>query len=331
MPRLVFAPGQLQSFIKSARATIPLKREGLAKQLGVSGRTLADWQREKFYPNQDTLAKLSKLANLPLPTPTEIRKDWWSGQVNGPAGAKARFNKHGCSFTREQARKGGRVSQQRRKENPEYYRTLGCTIRRQFKYPSKKNPQFAEFIGIMLGDGHLNKTGQFTITLNSIADKKYIFYVRQLIHNLFGHTPPIFDKNGCNAVCIYQTGIELVDFLVKCGMKTGNKVKQQVGVPSWIKQSNQLATECTKGLMDTDGGIFFHRYRVNNKLYTYPKLCFANLSQPLRYFVRDTLLLQGLNPKLQGPKNVWLYSKEETKAYLRIIGSSNPRLLNKLQ
>lgn len=331
MPRLIFSPGTLSDFIQSARNAIPLKREELAQELGISGRTLADWQREKFFPDQTILIKLSQLANIPLPTPIEIREDWWSACQHAHLGGIRHQQIYGCTLTHQDRVKGGTNSQQRRKDNPEYYKKLGCNIRKTFKYPRKDNPSFAEFIGIMLGDGHLGQNGQIQITLNSIADKQYIFYVQSLIKKLFGQPAGIHKVKSCNAKVVYLTGKDVVDFLLKSGMRHGNKTKIQVDVPNWIKKNKELSIQCVKGLMDTDGGIFVHKYKVNGKYYSYYKLQFCSTSQPLRHFVHNTLIQNNFSSKMQGSKHVWLYSQDETKQYLQVIGSSNPRLLNKIK
>lgn len=330
MPRLVFAPGDLRQFIKSARTATTKNREKLAKELGISGRTLADWQREKFLPNQSILIKLSKLTNTPLPTPIEIRENWWSGRVNGSKGAKARFKKHGCSFTIEQRKKGGRNSQRNRKNNPSYYSQLGCPIPRSFTFPNMSNPHFAEFIGILLGDGCI-QPNQVSITLNSVADKEYIHYVSRLIIRLFNYSPTILSRAPVKATTILISGKNFTTKLVNHGMKIGNKVKHQVDVPGWIKSNNNLSKWCLRGLIDTDGCIYPHKYYVNNKQYKYFKTNFTSLSQPLRKFAYTTLKKHKFNPKYSQNKHVYLYSQKETKKYLQIIGSSNPRLLNKIR
>jgi len=85
--------------------------------------------------------------------------------------------------------------------------------------------------------------------------------------------------------------------------------------------------------MDTDGGIFIHKYKVNKKQYSYKKICFTNRSLPLLIFVKETLEELGFTPKLITKvenKKVWLYNEQEVKNYMRIVGSHNERLLRQL-
>ena len=91
----------------------------------------------------------------------------------------------------------------------------------------------------------------------------------------------------------------------------------------------EYSAACLRGLMDTDGGVFLHKYRVNGKIYSYKKICFTNRSVPLLDFVEETLLRLGFNPKKilkVENKKVWLYNSNEVEEYLGLVGTSNQRL-----
>lgn len=155
-------------------------------------------------------------------------------------------------------RKGGLVSQRRRRNNPEYYKRLSCTSPNTFLFP-EKSVRLEEFVGIVLGDGGLTKS-QLHITLNSKADSDYVGYVTSLIEELFGFRPGLHKRRTSNAVVIVVTGVNFVDFLERIGLRVGNRVKQQVGVPVWVRSNRQFSKYCLRGLMDTDGGLFNHQY-----------------------------------------------------------------------
>lgn len=187
----------------------------------------------------------------------------------------------------------------------------------------------AEFVGIILGDGGIT-VGQCTITLAREADKDYIPVVSDLGLKLFGEKPKIYKRKRCKADDLCYNGINFVEYLTTVGIKIGNKVKQQVDVPEWIKNNREYSLRCVRGLMDTDGGIATHRYKVGNKVYEYKKLNFTNHSVPLVMFVKEVFEYLGFSPKLAGKlgnNRLWLYNYNETKEYLRIIGSSNSRIL----
>jgi hypothetical protein len=231
--------------------------------------------------------------------------------------------------TTEGRKKGGRISQLNRKNNPDHYLSCGCFIAKKIQIPKNKI-QIAELIGIILGDGGITQ-GQIHITLNSISDRQYANYVRKLIENLFCLKTGMYKKKNANANVIYVSGVNLIKYMISKGLMIGNKVKNQVDAPNWIKQNIKLSTACLRGLIDTDGGIFFHNYTVKKKPYSYLKLSFTNKSLPLLNFVHKTLSELNFHPKFFGNNRVWLYSEKEVKTYLKTVGSSNNRLSNKLK
>jgi len=326
MTRAIFEKGQLDRYLSLCKAKMSMSLPQLAQTIYVERHTLNDWRRDKYYPILEKLQQLSKGTGIPLPHTIEIRHEKWQSKLGGINHNKT----YGCTLTNSDRIKGGHNSQIVRKDYPDYYRALGCNVRKHFIFPSH-NTNFAEMIGILLGDGHIDKNGQFTVTLNYIADKQYSEYVVTLIHSLFGDKPSITKNKHCNAVTICLTGKNVIDFLVNSGMKIGDKVKQQVDVPDWVKSDPELSRWCVRGLMDTDGGIFTNSYVINRKSYVYPKTNFTNASQPLLNFVFNTLQLNGFHPNKKVPRKVWLYSQVESRRYLEVIGSSNERLLKKIR
>lgn len=167
---------------------------------------------------------------------------------------------------------------------------------------------------------------QATITLNTEADKEYVHYVSRLGNTLFGQKPSISNRKDCKATNLRYSGIKLIEFLLKVGLKRGDKVKQQVDVPDWIKSSIKYKVACLRGLMDTDGCISRCTHKYKTKSYTYYNPCFANRSKPLLDFVTNTLEELKLHPSVAGER-IWLYNKTSVKDYFKIVGSSNFRLL----
>ena len=231
--------------------------------------------------------------------------------------------------TIEGRRKGGQISQQRRRVNPDYYRKQGCNVAKTFLFPDKSD-KLAELFGIILGDGGITSR-QLHITLNSVADHKYSIYVKQLIGDLLGECPHVYKRKDAKAVVLVVSGVGLINYLVSNGLLTGNKVVGQVDVPDWIKINQDYSTSCVRGLIDTDGGVFVHKYVSKGKSYSYLKINFTNMSQPLRAFIYTSLEHLGFHPKMQSFNKVWLYNEKEVLRYFQVIGSSNYRLLSKLK
>ena len=326
----MFGKGKQGEFLRQVADVLDCTSDELGKLVGISGKSFRDWISERFLGEKRALEKLSRLSGVPLPKIVEERGQFWGARKYSRKGGLACLKKYGLPGTPEGSRKGGLVSQQRRRENPDYYRKLGCTIPNSFEFPRKKSKDLAEFVGIVLGDGGLSNA-QLYITLNSIADRQYIGCVCDLVYRLFRFTPSQCFRRDANAVNLIISGKSMVEYLTNLGLRIGDKVKQQVDVPYWIKRDKGLSKYCLRGLMDTDGGLFTHRYWVNGKRYAYLKVCFSNLSQPLRKFVYRTLKLHGFNPKYAIDRHVWLYSDRESRKYLEVIGSSNERLLRKIR
>lgn len=298
----------------------------LAQIVSIERHTLNDWRRGKRLPNLEKLTQLSKFTCMPLPSIIETKLDTWGSSKAG----HIRQQMYGCPLSVADRIKGGHNSQIARKNNPEYYASLGCPIPRSFNFPSANTNRLSEFIGILLGDGCIQPE-QVSITLNTVVDSDYIVYVSELIKDLFQYFPSIHSRFPTKATVILISGKDFTVKLISRGMKVGNKVTQQVDVPEWIKQNSELSRWCLRGMIDTDGGIFTHNYSVNGKAYSYLKLNFSNLSQPLRHFAYNVLESIGLTPKYRGNNQVWLYNQNEVRKYLEVIGSSNERLLKKIR
>jgi hypothetical protein len=206
-------------------------------------------------------------------------------------------------------------------------------------YPNKSHrstfltPSFsielAEFCGILLGDGGIYKY-QTKITLHADEEKEYGKYVHSLIYNLFGISAGIQNRNNLHAIDIVISRIGIGEFLTQtCGLKSGNKIVHQIDIPSWIRANSQYLQACIRGLIDTDGSIFTHKYISRGKEYSYKKLSFTSASKPLLYSVRDEFIQKGLSARIGSNKDVRLDSKADMALYFDIFGSNNPKHLKR--
>lgn len=318
MDRLSFRLGEVKRFIQQAETKLGVGSRELGQLVGLSPRTIRDWRREKYRPERKALLKLSKVCGLKLP-PYQIIL--WKTHLKEVAhlGGIRRHQLHGLLGNRESRAKGGLVSWYKRKKDSILFKTYTNT----FSEP-KVSRDFAEFIGIMLGDGGLT-THQCTIYLNSETDYEYANYVRGLMKNLFSATPSISKHKKWKVLRVRLSGVNLVKYLTYQGLSVGNKVHLQVGVPVWIWCDIEYVKACVRGLIDTDGCFAIHRYKVNGRQYSYPKICFTNRSEPLLAFVYQGLKLLNFNPKRTFESEVWLHNHNEVREYLRVIGTHNYR------
>lgn len=331
MSRMVFKKSELKNFILKVKQSSNLNWDELGKLVGLTGRTIRGWRDGVLLPSEQIIKKLEKLSGLRAPKPIEIREEFWSGSVYGRKAAIARFKKYGPPGTQRGRRKGGIISQQRRQENPEKYKLLGCNVRKSFNR-LKESSDFAELVGILLGDGAISSY-QVRIYFNRKADYLYADFVGKLLHRLLGEKPSRYDYPGRGTLELNVSGIGLVNELSRWGLRQGDKIRRQVGFPTWINSTKAYKKACVRGLVDTDGCLFFHTHWINNRKYQYRHLglCFTSKSNNLLDSVSKVLRENKINHSIRKGENIFVYGLNGVKKYLNVFGSHNPRLTNKLQ
>jgi len=244
-------------------------------------------------------------------------------------GGLRRIELYGNPGTCEGRSKGGKKTIAIFHNNPSFAKKVGFILRKEIKYPDE-SLELAEFIGVMLGDGGLSGNHQITISFNNKTDREYAKHICKIIRQLFLIDYHIHKRRKSNGSDIVLNSSNLVDFLISRGLKVGNKVKNQVKVPRWISRNPLYEIACLRGLIDTDGGLYYHKYNVRGKTYTYLKLGFGNRSKPLLEFVFRVLKGLGYKVSLSGD-NLSISSESEVKRYFAEIGSSNPKHINKFR
>ncbi len=333
MPRIKFRK-QLQSkFLTGTQKELGLSWPQLAKILRVHPRSLSDWRREKYTIPEKVFKRCIELTKNKVEIPPyKVLQDFWSIEKAARKGGLVVAKKYGGPGTPEGRRKGGIASQQRRRLHPELFQH--CNLRKNILIP-RDTLDLAEFFGIVLGDGGINNDYQVVITLNKENDREYVYFIRSLIKKLFGLTPAIYRYRSpkCKKVVgVTTSSSALIEFLLSKGLKKGGKVRQQVGVPSWIENKIELSRSCLKGLVDTDGGVYCHLHKSHGYQHFNIGLAFSNRSLPLLNFVKNTLSNFGFNPKVNSEGcNICLYQESEVLRYSKEIGFSNPYHLDRIK
>lgn len=325
--RVVFTEDSRKTFFDSVKS----KSGGYnvaGEMVGISGKTLKDWRGGKTLPKYEIVEMLSSLYKIEIPNIVESREEWWSGRVNGSKAAKARAVLYGSPGTCKGRIKGGVISQKRRRENPDYYKNLGCIVRNKFKIPVK-SPDLAEFIGIVLGDGSLSKK-QCHISLHISDDKEYSEYVKKLINKLFDFEPSVLliEKSSVRVVLI--SGVGFTEILERFGLRMGNKVKSQIDIPGWIKRDSNFYIACMRGLFDTDGGSFFHKHKVGVRNYVNFGLTFTSASLPML----DSFSKELSKLKIKHSRSgicLFMYSQKSIKRFFEIFKPNNLKHFERYQ
>ena len=126
---------------------------------------------------------------------------------------------------------------------------------------------------------------------------------------------------------IVISSARLVGYLEEvAGLRPGNKLRIGLDIPDWIWRRRSYRIACLRGLIDTDGSLYLHRYKVNGKWYVYPKLCFCSMSEPLRQSVFRLLKGLGFSPRMAATSpQVFIDRADEAKRFYRMIGSRHAR------
>ena len=201
----------------------------------------------------------------------------------------------------------------------------------------EKNENLAELFGIILGDGHIEERVSGTkirvycvnIAGNSKTDADYIFrYIPLLSKKIFKETGSIRKKPKVNCAYFNLHGKKFVEFLKKNGLKPGNKVKNNVGIPQWIKENNHFLKKCIRGLTDTDGCVYYISKKTNKNL----RITFTNYASRLINDYRGGLIKLGFSPsKIMSGHDVYLSSKQDVEKYIKEIGFSNSKNLKRVK
>lgn len=156
-------------------------------------------------------------------------------------------------------------------------------------FPKLEDKRLAEFTGIILGDGSINRTYQnrVQITLNK-REVSYRCYIVRMIRGLFNVNPDVYFRNKENAVDIRIFRKEIVDFLIdELGLVESPKWNRQV-VPD-IFLGNHLEKFVLRGYFDTDGSVVI----TNNNGTVYPRLEMKVCPSPMKKSFVD--ILERLN------------------------------------
>lgn len=160
------------------------------------------------------------------------------------------------------------------------------------------------------------------ISLNSENEKEYVKFILELFNSLFNlnGTPKVREKNACDLVF---SSVKLVKYLTKIGLKTGGKIRQQVGIPRWIFSNKEYMAACLRGLIDTDGGVYYHNHVTKGIRYKHIGLGFTSYSLPLLKDAYNIFLNLGFPAKIRQSGHIFLYDRSAIKGYFANIGTHN--------
>lgn len=325
--RVIFPSGKQGEFLSLARKKVNMDWSAFAIALKINLRLLSYYRKEKYSIPFKVLRNIIDISNIDFPKDVQIMDQFWFKKTAGKLGGIAVLKKYG---------EIGGNKNYRKKQWRLWWKTKGkeninpILKRRNVKIP-KHSQELAELFGILIGDGGISKY-QVNITLNGETDKLYSEFVINLFNKLFEITPKIYKVKNSKAINISISRSNLASFLVKQGLKLGHKINQGLCIPNWIMKSRKYKIPCLRGMIDTDGSIVHEIHKSKDKKYQYPRLNFTSASPIL---IKQTFtILSELNfkPKIRrGGRSVQLENLEEICDYFLIVGSSNPKHLERIK
>jgi intein/homing endonuclease len=204
---------------------------------------------------------------------------------------------------------------------------------KKIKIP-EKSEELAEFWGIVLGDGNVQKregyrigTYRVTIVGHSVLDRDYLLnFVKPLGEKLFGIDGRYFYSKFSNALFVSFNSRKIVDFFERNGFKSGNKILNQVTIPDWIKENPYFLAACLRGLHDTDGSFY---KLANQNSY---QIGFTNHDFKLLSDAQKALLSLGIGvSRIIGQRKYVITRKSEIAKFYKAIGFHNFKHLRKIK
>lgn len=192
-------------------------------------------------------------------------------------------------------------------------------IKNNIKIPEKINEKLAHFIGIHLGDGHLNnRTHDYRMYYNGHYVNEFEWYhsfLANLIYELFNKK--VTPYKGHNTIMIVFSSKAVHSFLNKvCGLPAGSK--SNCDIPEIIKKSNKnIKKAFLRGLADTDFSLVFKNRHKN--INYYPVIDHQTPNKRLSNSIIDLLLDLGINVH-SGSRLMRRHDKLHQSNYIQING-----------
>ncbi len=275
--RVIFPVGEQRKFLEEARKIVSVSWSDFSDILNINVRTLRDWHREKYSFQLDAINTIRKLTELELPKNVKIKDPFWYIEKSSKIALDAVIKKYGHV--------GGNIDYRKKKRQEWWdregkYKTNIIGILKPIEIPLFSK-ELAEFTGIVMGDGSLTNY-QLQISCNKRDDNEYSFFIKGLIKKLFNVSASICYPKNCLVMKIIVSRKNLVKFCnEKIGLPIGDKLKQGLDIPFWIKKNIDFQKFCIRGLIDTDGCIFSERHKINGKIYSYKRINFTSASPSL--------------------------------------------------
>src|SRR3989338_3049170 len=195
-----------------------------------------------------------------------------------------------------------------------------------------------EFVGAFIGDGGLQVNGRYrgvNIYGHATLDWEYHERIGEIIQKTFGLLPFRKIKPNANACYLNVKSRRLCKlFASRFGFPSGCKT-YTVKIPEEIlKADRAFLFRTIRGIFDTDGNFFLDKRKTYRA--PYPRITLRTASKPLfrqlKQILEKEFSLHAAQKK-NGSKKIFeivIYGHNQIEKWMKIIGFSNPRHLNKI-
>ena len=160
-------------------------------------------------------------------------------------------------------------------------------------------------------------------------DKDYhLSFIQPLCRKLFKINVRIREHTINNERFVCLDSKELVNYLETIGLKSGDKIKNNAGIPDWISDNLEFLRPCIRGLIDTDGSVF----RMSKRDFNLIRIGFTSHTPRLLNDTRAAFVKLGFNPsKIIDNRNFFVSRQGDIVRYIKEIGFSNTKHLKRLK
>ena len=184
------------------------------------------------------------------------------------------------------------------------------TVRSQ--YPAfDKNANFAELMGVVLGDGHIYKfprTEELSIFSNS-KNKGFVKRYSDLVEKIFDQEPAItkHGRTNCTRIRIYQKHISK-----RLGVPYSPRKALNIKIPRWVLNNRGFIVRYLRGLYEAEGAHCVHESTGTYKVF------FTNRNVSMLTNVYRLVKKLGFHPHTS-KYQVQISRKDEVSEFLGLI------------
>lgn len=236
--------------------------------------------------------------------------------------------------------KGGKITAIRHPEIIEHARScishhVGGVLKYDFDKDQKLTEELCEFLGAFIGDGFTNYYKNRSPFVQFTGDKRYDMdyykdHIIKIAKKLFGVYPYICTRKTNNTMYVTFFSKKLYEMLTeRFGFPAGVK-SYTVKIPQEVLDSEKkFIIPLLRGIFDTDGCIYYDRRPIYKTPYLRMDLHMNN--KPLLKHIHSFLNEYGIAAtQVKKFRSVQIVGKEKVEDYLRLIGFSNQRHIDRL-